>query len=94
MVRFWNSDVIENLPGVIERIREELGRASLSAPGGGEGRGEAGDSRALADTHLTLPLLRNGPLPLPVGEVKEASPTHTSPKGPVAKGRGGMMFGR
>jgi hypothetical protein len=38
---------------------------SLSAPGGGEGRGEVGDSRALADTHLTLPSLRDGPLPLP-----------------------------
>ncbi len=33
--------------------------------GGGEGRGEVGDSRALVETHLTLPLLRNGPLPLP-----------------------------
>src|SRR5438105_2598495 len=29
---------------------------SLSAPGGGEGRGEVGDSSALADTHLTLPI--------------------------------------
>ena len=29
---------------------------SLSAPGGGEGWGEVGDSRALADTHLTLPV--------------------------------------
>jgi len=29
---------------------------SLSAPGGGEGWGEVGDSRALADTHLTLPI--------------------------------------
>src|SRR6266513_53771 len=38
---------------------------SLSAPGGGEGWGEVGDSRALADTHLTLPSLRDGPLPLP-----------------------------
>src|SRR5205823_11419851 len=37
---------------------------SLSAPGGGEGRGEVGDSRALADTHLTLPALRAGSLPL------------------------------
>jgi S-adenosylmethionine:tRNA ribosyltransferase-isomerase len=37
---------------------------SLS-PIGGEGWGEGADSRALADTHLTLPLLRNGPLPLP-----------------------------
>src|SRR6266851_6585321 len=38
---------------------------SLSALGGGEGWGEVGDSRALADTHLTLPSLRDGPLPLP-----------------------------
>src|SRR6267143_2809817 len=43
---------------------------SLSAPlwsigGGGEGRGEVGDSRALANAHLTLPSLRGGPLPLP-----------------------------
>jgi hypothetical protein len=29
---------------------------SLSALGGGEGRGEVGDSRALAGTHLTLPI--------------------------------------
>ena len=28
----------------------------LSAPGGGEGWGEVGDSRALAETHLTLPI--------------------------------------
>src|SRR6266566_4103773 len=33
--------------------------------GGGEGWGEVGDSRTLADTHLTLPSLRDGPLPLP-----------------------------
>src|SRR5207253_6869038 len=38
---------------------------SLSAPGGGEGWGEVGDSRAPADAHLTLPRLRRGPLPLP-----------------------------
>jgi hypothetical protein len=37
---------------------------SLSAPGGGEGWGEVGDSRALADAHLTLPSLRDGALPL------------------------------
>ena len=36
---------------------------SLSAPGGGEGRGEVGDDRALAEAHLTLPL--RGSLPLP-----------------------------
>jgi cbb3-type cytochrome oxidase subunit 3 len=42
---------------------------SLSAPlgpwRGGEGRGEVGDSRALANTRLTLPALRAGSLPLP-----------------------------
>jgi hypothetical protein len=39
---------------------------SLSALGGGEGRGEAGGSPPVAkDAHLTLPLLRNGTLPLP-----------------------------
>jgi len=37
----------------------------LSAPGGGEDRGEVRDSRASAATHLTLPSLRAGPLPLP-----------------------------
>ena len=37
----------------------------LSAPGGGEGWGEVGDSPAVADAHLTLPPLRDGPLPLP-----------------------------
>src|SRR5438105_13537421 len=37
---------------------------SLSAPGGGEGRGEVGDSCTLTETHLTLPSLRDGPLPL------------------------------
>src|SRR5439155_25680940 len=47
--------------------QETLARAHashLSAPGGGEGWGEVGDSRTLADTHLTLPALRAGPLPL------------------------------
>jgi len=52
---------------------------SLSAPGGGEGWGEVGDSSGTAgvppacrpeaggpiDAHLTLPALRAGPLPLP-----------------------------
>jgi BirA family biotin operon repressor/biotin-[acetyl-CoA-carboxylase] ligase len=47
VLRFWNNEVIENLPGVLERIREELEprRAGkpLSALQGGEGgaRGEA-----------------------------------------------------
>jgi hypothetical protein len=38
---------------------------SLSAPGGGEGRGEVGDFGELAEAHLTFPRLRRGPLPLP-----------------------------
>src|SRR5260370_42560539 len=37
---------------------------SLSAPGGGEGRGEVGDDRSFAEAHLTLPL--SGSLPLPL----------------------------
>jgi len=40
--------------------------ARLGPLGGEEGRGEVGDSRELtAKTHLTLPSLRDGPLPLP-----------------------------
>src|SRR6266851_7120461 len=39
---------------------EDGGRAAiahpLSAPGGGKGWGEVGDSREVADTHLTLPI--------------------------------------
>src|SRR6266849_5838368 len=57
---------------------------SLSAPGGGEGWGEAGDSRAVADAHLTLPSLRDGPLPLPPegpegrrGQVRAAIATYS-----------------
>src|SRR5206468_4193221 len=42
-------------------------RSSLS-PIGGEGRGEGAHVGALADTHLTLPALRVGPLPLPAEE--------------------------
>jgi len=49
---------------------------SLSAPGGGEGWGEVRDSTAPADTHLTLPLLRNGPLPLPPEERRGESWAH------------------
>src|SRR6266576_384778 len=47
----------------------QLGRYSLSARlspmGGGEGRGEVGDSGTFDRAHLTLPHLRRGPLPLP-----------------------------
>src|SRR5438093_7992574 len=43
---------------------------SLSAPGGGEGRGEVGDSRALASAHLALPRCARAPSlsPLKGGE--------------------------
>jgi glycogen synthase len=47
-----------------ELYRELALSRSLSAPGG-EGWGEVGDPRVVADTHLTLPALRAGPLPLP-----------------------------
>src|SRR5205814_10275795 len=43
VIRFWNGDVMDNIGGVLETICRELG-ISLSAPGGGEGRGEVGDS--------------------------------------------------
>jgi very-short-patch-repair endonuclease len=42
VIRFWNGDVMENLEGVLETVRREL-KLTLSAPGGGEGRGEVGD---------------------------------------------------
>jgi very-short-patch-repair endonuclease len=35
VIRFWNSEVIDNLPGVLAKITEELN--SLSALEGGEG---------------------------------------------------------
>ena len=44
VIRFWNGDIMENIGGVLEAIRREL-EISLSAPGGGEGQGEVGDSR-------------------------------------------------
>ena len=41
VIRFWNGDVIDNLPGVLERIQEELGRETsedtLSCPSGRRG---------------------------------------------------------
>jgi hypothetical protein len=40
-------------------------KSSLSAPGGGEGQGEVGDSWALADAHLTLPSLTRWAPPSP-----------------------------
>jgi hypothetical protein len=49
-----------------ERQSERPSERSLSALGGGEGRGEVGASlSALTGAHLTLLLLSNGALPLP-----------------------------
>jgi BirA family biotin operon repressor/biotin-[acetyl-CoA-carboxylase] ligase len=68
VVRFWNGDVMENIGGVLETISREL-EVSLSALGGGEGRGEVGDSPEIQSRgapHLTLPVAdATGPLPLP-----------------------------
>src|SRR6266850_7814596 len=47
--------------GLLRRLCGSAREFSLSAPGGGEGRGEVGDSRAPADTHLTLPRRGVGP---------------------------------
>src|SRR6202022_2124055 len=61
---------------------------SLSAPGGGEGRGEVGDSRAPALARLTLPSLCDGSLPLPpegrrgartLSKAKDAGPLYRPP---------------
>ena len=63
VIRFWNGDVMENIRGVLETISYEL-KISLSALGGGEGRGEVGETPA--PPHLTLPIAyATGPLPLP-----------------------------
>ncbi|HEX3412155.1 MAG TPA: DUF559 domain-containing protein [Stellaceae bacterium] len=63
VIRFWNGDVMQNTRGVLETIHQELD-FSLSALGGGEGRGEVGETPAPA--HLTLPIAdATGPLPLP-----------------------------
>jgi very-short-patch-repair endonuclease len=46
VIRFWNSDVVNNLHGVVERIRQELeaewGGDTLSALQGGEGGAQRG----------------------------------------------------
>jgi very-short-patch-repair endonuclease len=67
VIRFWNGDVTANLRGVLQVIRSEL-EITLSAPGGGEGRGEVGGVQApnRGQTYLTLPVAdATGPLPLP-----------------------------
>src|SRR4029077_295860 len=64
---------------------------SLSAPGGGEGRGEVGDSGALADAHLTLPP------PTAHARVRlsgGASPRRQGPLPPPPEGRRGASHRR
>src|SRR5215472_18714729 len=46
------------------RTSHPAAKALLSAPGGGEGRGEVGEMLSSDTAHLTLPSLRDGPLPL------------------------------
>ncbi len=56
---------MNNIAGVLETICREL-ESSLSALGGGEGRGEVGDSGVPAEAHLTLPVAdATGPPPSP-----------------------------
>jgi very-short-patch-repair endonuclease len=63
VIRFWNGDVMEKIEGVLETIRREL-EISLSALGGGEGRGEVGAKAA--PPHLILPVAdAAGPPPSP-----------------------------
>src|SRR5882672_5186078 len=57
---------------------------SLSAPGGGEGRGEVGDSRALADAHLTLPAAPPRAPPSPPEGRRGVSRLHPSLTAPGA----------
>jgi hypothetical protein len=66
VIRFWDEDVMENTGGVPETIRRGL-EISLATLGGGEGRGEVGDSGTLSSgaPPLTLPVAdATGPLPL------------------------------
>jgi very-short-patch-repair endonuclease len=64
VLRFWNGDVIDNLAGVLTTILRELD-LSLSAPRGGEGRGEVGDSaRGRSPPHPPR-RLRDGSPPSP-----------------------------
>jgi very-short-patch-repair endonuclease len=42
VLRFWNNEVLQNLPGVLQAIQQELTRGpTLSAPQGGEGGARA-----------------------------------------------------
>jgi very-short-patch-repair endonuclease len=64
VIRFWNHDVMENLPGILEAIRKETD-VSLSALGGGEGRGEVGDSPRPPSPPHTPHRSRDGSPPSP-----------------------------
>ena len=64
VIRFWNGDVMENIGGVLETISREL-EISLSALGGGEGRGEVGDSAHPQDPPHPPHRSRDGSPPSP-----------------------------
>ena len=64
VIRFWNGDVMENMGGVLETIHREID-FSLSALGGGEGRGEVGDSARRQDPPHPPHRLRDGSPPSP-----------------------------
>ena len=60
-----------HINGNLERPRNGI---SLSAPGGGEGRGEVGDSERLT-AHLTFHACGAGPFLSPLKGGEDASPT-------------------
>ncbi len=64
VVRFWNSEVMENLTGVLQVTQREL-ELSLSAPGGGEGRGEVGGTARQKDPPHPPHRVRDGSPPSP-----------------------------
>ncbi|WP_245409695.1 endonuclease domain-containing protein [Allosphingosinicella vermicomposti] len=63
VLRFWNNDVLENTPGVLETIA-----AALRPLPPGEGRGE-GEQKPTQSPYSPSPSrAARGPLPLPMGE--------------------------
>ena len=64
VIRFWNGDVMQNIAGVLQAIRQEL--ETPSPPQGAERVGvRCGISLRAAAAHLTLPVAdATGPLPL------------------------------
>jgi FdhD protein len=81
VIRFWNNEVIENLDGVLEIIRRELGDSptspDLSAPEGGEEKGGRSAAAIYCDP-LSAPLRPiGGERPGEVGHAPDAE-AHSS----------------